>query len=77
MNNIKIYPNPSSTLININSVDVISSVVIYDLLGKKVFNDSPNQKVFSLDISSFNNDIYIVEFTYINGENVFSKIIKE
>ena len=77
VNNIRIYPNPSSSLININSFDVISSVVIYDLLGKRVFNDSPNQKEFSIDISSFNSDIYIVEFTYLNGGNLFSKIIKD
>ena len=77
MNNIRIYPNPSSSLININSFDVISSVVIYDLLGKRVFNDSPNQKEFYIDISSFNSDIYIVEFTYLNGGNLFSKIIKD
>jgi ASPIC and UnbV/Secretion system C-terminal sorting domain/FG-GAP-like repeat len=75
---ISIYPNPSSSFIQINNSDSaeISIISIYDSLGKlvKEFTNTTDNKI---DISTLSNGIYILNIETKDG-NVFSeKIIKE
>ena len=52
-NNIKVavYPNPTASNVNIQAEDQITSVAIYNVLGQKVIDASPNSAFVSLDLS--------------------------
>ena len=57
-----IYPNPVSTILNINSNDtkVITTLRITNVLGQIVFSktNANNQKV--IDVSNLNSGLYIL-----------------
>jgi len=73
LNNIKLYPNPASNNITIDSKTKIDSVEIFDALGKSVlvFNES----LSTYSINSLNSGLYFVK---INGEGkeITKKLIK-
>ncbi|MCC6383785.1 MAG: T9SS type A sorting domain-containing protein [Bacteroidia bacterium] len=56
---VRIYPNPTSTLLSIESQDKISSVEIYSANGEKIATYHTSQ----IDISKFENGIYILNIT--------------
>lgn len=72
--NIGLYPNPSNTFINISSELDISSVEIFDLLGKKVtsFSELSNK---SIDISNLVRGVYILKISS-GSSSLTKKIIK-
>ncbi len=58
---ISIYPNPSSGVVNIKSIDEIKSITILDLFGKKVFEDlKVNAKEFSQNLPELSNGMYSI-----------------
>lgn len=79
---LKIYPNPASEILNI-SADIASIegavVSIYDMLGKKVYQ---NNSLFvfdgeaSIDVSSFESGVYLVEILKENKIETKKIIIK-
>lgn len=74
-NLFKVYPNPASTEITINSTDNLTKVSIYDVTGKEVYTSSDvstNQKV---DVSSFTRGMYTVEVITDNKKSVKKLII--
>ncbi len=66
-----VYPNPFSSNITIISEHLISSVVIYDLLGNSIINLEPYKFEENIDLSKLPSGVYIIK---INDE--FHKIIK-
>jgi len=70
----EIYPNPSSTRIEIKSTEKIANVSIYSLNGRLILSDNSINSTF--DISSFSDGIYFVAVTTENGFSV-QKFIKE
>ena len=73
ISNISIYPNPVSNILNIKGNTIELSITIYDFLGKQIMR---SRILNSLDISSLNNGIYLVEFS--DGQNrTIRKLIKE
>ncbi len=67
---IKVYPNPSTGIYNIESPQSINDIMIYDLIGRKVYNSSNNKNI--IDLSSQPEGIYLLQ---ING-NVWVKLSK-
>lgn len=58
---IIIYPNPVSTILNVDSEDEIKTIEIKDILGQIVFtSQNQNKKV---DCSSLQNGIYFISIT--------------
>ncbi|BCY28227.1 T9SS type A sorting domain-containing protein [Flavobacterium okayamense] len=73
----KIYPNPFSSIINIDAFD-LEKVEIYDSSGKlKLIKRILNEKNIELDLSHLINNTYYIKL--INSENSvkYFKIIKE
>lgn len=77
LTNAKVYPNPSSDVININlsnknnnSVDV----EIVNNLGQVVYSTSMNASTQSIDVSSLNTGIYFVRLTS-EGNTATQKIM--
>ncbi len=68
--NIKVYPNPSTGIYNIESSEKIFDVTIYDLMGRRIINNSSNKN--TIDLSTQPEGIYLLQ---ING-NVWVRLSK-
>ncbi len=70
----KIAPNPASEYISIQSNAQITSIEIFNTLGKKVFTTiTQNNKI---DISKYSKGIYIIKATFTNNKVLIKKVIK-
>ncbi len=67
---LKIYPNPSTGIYYIESTSTINDLTIYDLMGRKVYNNSANKNI--IDLSTQPEGIYLLQ---ING-NVWVRLSK-
>jgi hypothetical protein len=74
--NFMIYPNPTKDIINIKSNKVISSLMLFDLTGKKVFDTQQviNNQVFIGELLS---GIYLMRTKDSEENSVVKKIVVE
>ncbi len=73
--NIKIYPNPTTGLVFIDSkTENIISASVFDIMGKNVLQQIGN--IQELDISNLQKGMYFLRIATDNGE-LIKKIIKE
>ena len=70
-----VYPNPVVNTLNIQTANAVQNVTVYDVLGKVVMNVNPGVVSPSLDMSSLNAGVYLVNVT-INGTSKSVKVIK-
>ncbi|WP_298893445.1 T9SS type A sorting domain-containing protein [uncultured Psychroserpens sp.] len=76
LSNFKIYPNPAKDYITIETNNVaITSIVMYDILGKNVFAQSEltNNRI---NVSDFNSGLYFVKIES-SGNSITKKLIIE
>ena len=73
---IKLYPNPATSVLNIEATMMIEKVTLYNILGQEVISKSPNAELVTLDVSSMQVGVYIVK-TSINGNVSSTRFIKE
>lgn len=67
----KVYPNPSNGIINIKSESVIEEITIYDLHGRTVIVNHPNQKTIRMTTPSLQKGIYLMHLK--RGNSIASK----
>lgn len=72
-NPISIYPNPSSTYININTTEKIKTVTVTDLTGKIILNQQDSNKI---DIHHLSNGVYLININTDNSQSI-QKFIKK
>lgn len=73
LNDIKLYPNPSKGIVNIQSNQVDNyNVEVYDLVGNLIFKTT-KQGDSIINLSSFVNGVYVVKIS--TKENLVSKRI--
>lgn len=73
---VKLYPNPTSNVLNIESVGTIQNIAIFNVLGQEVMNKSANESLLSIDVSGLNAGVYVIK-TVIDGTVSSTKFIKE
>ena len=73
---VKLYPNPTSNVLNIESLGAIQTISVYNVLGQEVINKALNSASTSLDVSSLNSGIYVVK-TVVDGVTSSTKFIKQ
>ena len=66
--NIKIFPNPTTGIIDIQSAKKIENIVIFNSTGVKVFNKTVNKPTSSLNLSQYGKGVYSIQMTI--GEKV-------
>ncbi len=71
----KIYPNPAQNEWFIQSQSAITSLVLFDVLGKQVLSLKPNSLNSTIDSSGLSKGIYFVRIN-VNGTNNTVKLIK-
>jgi hypothetical protein len=75
--NIRVYPNPAKAVLNIDFIENIDSVAIYNTLGQQVlFSQVAQNNSTQVDISNLAQGAYIVEITS-NDKKVNTRIIKQ
>lgn len=75
-NSIKIYPNPTVSIINIKSNHSIKSIELYDIQGRILETSLENSNETILDISKRETGIYFLKINTEEGSKV-EKIMKE
>lgn len=73
VNDIKIYPNPTTNTLNFKGVTNEVAVSVYDNLGRQVLNSTVTMGQ-SLDVSELNSGMYLLNF---EGNNSTFKFIKQ
>ena len=75
-NNLMIYPNPTNSFLNIksNNDTVVEKIVITDLTGKKILEQTQNTN--QINVQNLANGIYMLEAT-INDITITRKFIKQ
>ena len=68
---IKLYPNPTSSLLNIENVKVGSVVQVISLNGSMVYTNVVNDDRCTIDMSRMNSGVYIVRMVEKEGASVF------
>jgi hypothetical protein len=77
-NELSIFPNPSSSVINLSSSEPFTELYIYNLLGKEYFSKQLGSTLnYKLDISRWASGVYIVKIGNDKREYVLKKIIKK
>lgn len=72
-NNISVYPNPTSDVINVVSQEAIEDINIYDFTGKKLFT-TKNSNIYVNHLPKGN---YILTVKHKNGKVSSQKFIKK
>ena len=73
---INMYPNPTKNIFTIEAKNNIQNVSVINMLGQEVLKSNPDSVLTTLNLSSFQNGLYIVKTT-VDGNIISSKIIKE
>jgi len=73
---LKLYPNPTSSVLNIENVKLGSVVQVISLNGSMVYNNLVNKNFCTVDLSSMNNGVYIVRLVEKEGVSVF-RVLKK
>lgn len=76
LSSVKLYPNPTSNVLNIESLGNIQSISVLNVLGQEVLNEEVNAATFTLDVSTLTSGIYVIK-TRIDGNESSTKFIKE
>ena len=74
-NLLKLYPNPVTRTLNIEAMERIERIVIFDLLGQKLLERSPNMLKTEIDMEHLAVGTYIIQLVSNNSSDSF-KIIK-
>ena len=74
--NVSVFPNPTSSNVNIQAEDQISTIAIYNVLGQKVIDASPNKASYSVDMSQFVSGLYFATVSTEKGSETI-KFIKK
>jgi hypothetical protein len=64
---IAIYPNPTNGEVNISSATNIGSVSVFNMFGQKLFSTVVNKSNTMLDLSSYENGVYLLSITTRKG----------
>ncbi len=76
LSNLKAYPNPFSSQINITNADKVNRIIITNIIGQCLMDITLNGKD-NIDTSKLTNGVYLVTFQGMNGEHTVRKMIKK
>lgn len=74
--NFSYYPNPIENILNVNAINVIDAIQLFDITGKKVKAFTPNNNQIQLNLEGIPSGTYIMKVE-INGESENFKVIKK
>ncbi|MBK5213701.1 MAG: T9SS type A sorting domain-containing protein [Flavobacteriaceae bacterium] len=70
------YPNPTNGILNLNSIDNIENVSLYNILGQVLINNRVDATTSQLDISGLKTGTYLMKVT-VNGQTGTYRVLKQ
>jgi len=74
--NFKYYPNPVTNVLNVNYINNIMGIEVFNLLGQKVLGKTVNQNNAQIDMTSLTSGTYMVKVV-ADGTSKTIKVIKQ
>ncbi len=74
-NEINISPNPSTGVFHISFNNVVNKLEVLDITGRVIYSEVPSERIFNIDVSSFETGIYFVKVSTDAGV-VVKKVVK-
>jgi len=77
LNSTKIYPNPAKDnfTISFNNLDGVKNIEIYNLLGKRVYDNSTENDVLNISTTDLKKGVYLIRIFSENKKIHHSKLI--
>lgn len=75
-NSFTAYPNPVKNVLNVSSIQNISDLAVYNLLGQQVLLMNVNASKVQIDMTNLTSGTYLVKVNSENGVKII-KVIKE
>ena len=76
LSDVKIYPNPSNSILNIELTSNVSQVVIYNYLGQVVLeNNITDETLLHIDLRNYDAGAYLVRFITNKGQSLSKKLV--
>lgn len=76
LSSVKVYPNPSNSVVNIDLTSNISRVIVYNYVGQVVFEQNNTKaETIRLNVSSYEVGAYLVKFVTNAGESFTKKVV--
>ncbi len=72
---VVIYPNPASTVVNIESAHDISSISIYNTVGQLIYAADAQGNKTAMDVSNYASGTYMMRMVLANGTEVVRTMI--
>ncbi len=76
LNEVIVFPNPSSAQMKIRSEHQIKSIVLQDLQGKELIKDNVGDVIYELDLSGLSNGMYLIKID-LGDVTEIHRIIKQ
>ena len=73
---IKLYPNPATDKITIESNSTNNKIEIYNNLGQNVYSCYSTELTSEINVSEYPTGIYFVKLSDQNGKMITTKFIK-
>jgi hypothetical protein len=73
--NLKVYPNPSDEIINIEINAIADQIEVITLFGQVIITGDVDGKAFSVDISKLDSGMYLLKVITRDGVTVFKRIL--
>ena len=73
---VNIYPNPTSGSITVSGNDIIENVFVYDYRGTPIHTYNNDTNTITIDLSSYQDGLYIIKTQNRNGYTTINKISK-
>ncbi len=67
-----VYPNPTNSQINIQGTSTVRSVQLFDLTGTLIYTAATTR---AIDVSNYNNGLYILKITAEDGTVITKKVL--
>jgi hypothetical protein len=77
LSNLTVYPNPFNNFITLSNAEMVTRVVITNIIGQVVMDVPMNGSQKTIDTNNLSNGIYLITFQANNGERVIRKMIKQ
>jgi len=74
-----VYPNPTQHTIQVainEQGERLEQIIIYDINGREIINETMDTYIFTKDISSFSKGVYIIKVKGSNGSILSKKFVK-
>jgi hypothetical protein len=76
-NSFEVYPNPSNGIVTINSTNMISKIIVSNILGEVVKSITADSKQVIVDMTDLKSNVYFLHITDIKNQTSIQKIVKE